>query len=332
MWFLRAARMVEGQLPFKYLGIPMSSKRLRSVDCQLLVDKVVARIRGWGTRKLSYAGRIVLVQSVLQSVQSYWASIFLLPKKVVKSIDSICRNFLWEGNECYTHPPPVNWETVCRKKRAGGLGLKDLFAFNVAAVGKVVWWVFSNANRLWVQLVHHIYIRGQNWSEYVVGSDASWSWKRICKVKGLLLEGFLRQWQDQLPYTIKRGYNWLKHDEDTVGWYSIVWNRFNCPKHSVICWLSLYNRLYTNCRQIRLGRMVDATCLLCGQGREDHQHLFFECRLSKECVYLVQYWLGRPTREKFNWTVIRRLRQCSVLVRMTLSAPFLGLVHHIWMA
>ncbi|KAK9756188.1 hypothetical protein RND81_01G079600 [Saponaria officinalis] len=129
---------------------------------------------------------------------------------------------------------------------------------------------------------------------------------------GLLLEGFLRQWHDQLPYTVKRGYKWLKHDEDTVG--------------------CLYNSLYTNCRQIRLGRMVDATCLLCGQGREDHQHLFFEYRLSKECVYLVQYWLGRPTREEFNWTVIRRLRRCSVLVQMILSASFSSLVHHIWMA
>ncbi|XP_074288572.1 uncharacterized protein LOC141613726 [Silene latifolia] len=47
----------QGVLPFKYLGVPIQPGRLSKADCHILLDKVVHKIRGIGTRKLSYAGR-----------------------------------------------------------------------------------------------------------------------------------------------------------------------------------------------------------------------------------------------------------------------------------
>ncbi|XP_074305978.1 uncharacterized protein LOC141641206 [Silene latifolia] len=55
---------VEGQLPFKYLGVPITAGKLRKADCQLLIEKIVERIRSFGAWKISYAGRVVLVKSV----------------------------------------------------------------------------------------------------------------------------------------------------------------------------------------------------------------------------------------------------------------------------
>ncbi|XP_074318649.1 uncharacterized protein LOC141655468 [Silene latifolia] len=46
-----------GAVPFKYLGVTVSPKRLSVLDCTRLVDNVVDRIRGLGARHLSYAGR-----------------------------------------------------------------------------------------------------------------------------------------------------------------------------------------------------------------------------------------------------------------------------------
>lgn len=37
----------EGQLPVKYLGVPLLSKRLYSRDCKHLIDKVKTRIGDW---------------------------------------------------------------------------------------------------------------------------------------------------------------------------------------------------------------------------------------------------------------------------------------------
>ncbi|XP_021719185.1 uncharacterized protein LOC110686883 [Chenopodium quinoa] len=44
-----------GTIPFKYLGVPLSSKKLTIAQCKPLVDKVTVRINGWSARHLSYA-------------------------------------------------------------------------------------------------------------------------------------------------------------------------------------------------------------------------------------------------------------------------------------
>ncbi|XP_074298788.1 uncharacterized protein LOC141629726 [Silene latifolia] len=80
---LSISRFKKGSLPFKYLGITISYKRISNVEFSILVDKLVARSRGWGAKHLSYAGRMLLVKAVLTQIHSYWARIFLLPKAII---------------------------------------------------------------------------------------------------------------------------------------------------------------------------------------------------------------------------------------------------------
>lgn len=47
-----------GILPFRYLGIPLTSKKLTVVQCSILVDKLVQRICHWSSRLLSLTGRL----------------------------------------------------------------------------------------------------------------------------------------------------------------------------------------------------------------------------------------------------------------------------------
>lgn len=78
---LRTSGIKEGSVPFKYLGIKVGTKKLSRDDCQILIDKMVSRIRIWGSRTMSYAGRAQLINSVLMSLHVYWASIFIIPNK-----------------------------------------------------------------------------------------------------------------------------------------------------------------------------------------------------------------------------------------------------------
>lgn len=57
-----------GQLPVRYLGVPLISQKLRDVDCKCLIEKITARISSWTARYLSYAGRWQLVSSILASM------------------------------------------------------------------------------------------------------------------------------------------------------------------------------------------------------------------------------------------------------------------------
>lgn len=83
-----------GELPVRYLGVPLITTRLHASDCQLLIDKITARVQSWTNRLLLYGGRAQLISSVLFSTQVYWSSIFILPQKVLKSIiEAILRSF-----------------------------------------------------------------------------------------------------------------------------------------------------------------------------------------------------------------------------------------------
>lgn len=60
-----------GLRPFRYLGVPISHKKLSAKDCMMLVEKTAARVRCWNSRILSYQGRLVLVDSVLNNIYVY---------------------------------------------------------------------------------------------------------------------------------------------------------------------------------------------------------------------------------------------------------------------
>lgn len=57
-------KMAKGSFPFKYLGAPLTTRKLSYSDCKPFVDKTVDRVRSWFAKHLSYAGRIQLVKSV----------------------------------------------------------------------------------------------------------------------------------------------------------------------------------------------------------------------------------------------------------------------------
>lgn len=87
-----------GNLPTKVLGVPLISSKLSYQDCTPLLHKITHRVTSWTSCVLVYSSRLQLIQSVLFSMQSYWCSHFLLPKAIIRSIQSILCRFLWKGN------------------------------------------------------------------------------------------------------------------------------------------------------------------------------------------------------------------------------------------
>ncbi|XP_074267102.1 uncharacterized protein LOC141590406 [Silene latifolia] len=178
---LQGTGFKKGDLPFKYLGVKISHKRLTKMDCNVLVDRMISRIRGWNSRKISYAGRLVLVKSALSTIHNYWSQIFVLPVGVMDRIKALCRNFLWEGSDKYSKAPLVAWNVLCQSKETGGLGLIDSKIWNVAAI------------------------------DYEPSSYSSWAWRKICEVKHTMKNGYVngKRRGTNEAYTISDGYKWL---------------------------------------------------------------------------------------------------------------------------
>nr|GFC62990.1 RNA-directed DNA polymerase, eukaryota [Tanacetum cinerariifolium] len=85
--------------PFKYLGI-MVGKNMSSIRAwDETVNKLKLRLSSWKLKTLSIGGRLTLLKSVLGSTPIYNMSLFKVPKAVLKSMESIRRNF-FNGDSC----------------------------------------------------------------------------------------------------------------------------------------------------------------------------------------------------------------------------------------
>ncbi|WMV30837.1 hypothetical protein MTR67_024222 [Solanum verrucosum] len=69
---LSQLEFTQDEMPFRYLGVPLSTKKMSLLQWHPLVDKMVARISSWTAKHLSYAGRMQLVQTVLFDIQAFW--------------------------------------------------------------------------------------------------------------------------------------------------------------------------------------------------------------------------------------------------------------------
>lgn len=73
----------------------------------------------------------------------------------IRDIDKIRRNFLWHG-VAQKKINLANWETVCKTKNLGGLGVTDLIKFNRALILKWFWkWESPDCNLIKPMLAHH---------------------------------------------------------------------------------------------------------------------------------------------------------------------------------
>lgn len=87
-----------GELPIVYLGMPLGAKSKSKDIWNGVVEKCEKKLSKWKSRYLSLGGRVVLNNAVLDAIPTYMMSLFPILVNVVDRIDSLRRNFLWEGN------------------------------------------------------------------------------------------------------------------------------------------------------------------------------------------------------------------------------------------
>ncbi|KAL2252986.1 UNVERIFIED_CONTAM: hypothetical protein Sindi_0093300 [Sesamum indicum] len=154
-------------------------------DCQPLISKIDARINGWEGISLSYAGRVQIIKSVLSALSLYWASAFILPKKVINEIEKRLRTFLWKGTTSSGYAK-VAWKDVCRPMDEGGLGFKDISTLNRALMSKKLCNVIQcDRTSIWVQWLYQDRLRERSiWT--IREHGGSWGWRKILRLRPFL--------------------------------------------------------------------------------------------------------------------------------------------------
>lgn len=68
---------------------------------------------------------------MLSSITTYWGQLFIIPKKVIKEVECVCRNFLWTGLDGKSQKSPIAWENVCKPFKYGGHNIRRLALWNI---------------------------------------------------------------------------------------------------------------------------------------------------------------------------------------------------------
>jgi hypothetical protein len=140
---------IVGYFPNKYLGIPLHYDKLRRVDLQPLIHKILKRIAGWRGKLLSYAARVVLTKTCLANIPIYLLSFSKFPKWALDLINSQMANCLWNATKYKQKLHLANWNLVCMPKAQGGLGIPFLRDGNICLLASWLKRYNCTDNMLW---------------------------------------------------------------------------------------------------------------------------------------------------------------------------------------
>ena len=134
----RILQMRAGQLPNKYLGIPLFEGRNKSEFWDSLIEKCQRKMEGWKGRWLSSAGRILMLQTVILAMPVFSMMCMGIPKKVIWIVEQKKRKLFWNGSNDEDKIPLLAWEKICKPKEDGGAGIRNWEVMNKALGAKLV--------------------------------------------------------------------------------------------------------------------------------------------------------------------------------------------------
>ncbi|PKU84697.1 Putative ribonuclease H protein [Dendrobium catenatum] len=166
----------------KYLGLPISTKKLNLSHFQPLLSRISTLLAGWKVKFLSFAGRIQFLRFTIANTLAYWIRGAIIPKSCCKIIDRLCSKFLYhnsiEGKKLHL----IAWHNTCKPHCFGGLGIPDFKSLSYG-FGCSFIWRFYNTDSLAADWFRHKY--SSPWK--VIHSPTSRFWKFIQQVAGNIL-------------------------------------------------------------------------------------------------------------------------------------------------
>ncbi|KAL0395456.1 UNVERIFIED_CONTAM: putative mitochondrial protein [Sesamum latifolium] len=120
-------------------------------------------------------------------------------------MEQAMRNFWWHSRgDKRVHW--VSWRKLCQPLTKGGMGFRDLKAFNIAMLAKQGWRLLSQPNTLLSRVLKARYFPSCSFWEAPAGSRSSLTWRSVLLARRVLMVGCEERVADDHP------------GESVIGW------------------------------------------------------------------------------------------------------------------
>jgi len=195
----------------KYLGCSLFQGRPSANLFSSLTTRAASKLDSWKAKCFSKVGRVVLIQSNLESLPTHTMQCYKLPSRVTDQLDRINRDFFWKASPASRGMPLVAWDTICRPKKFGGLGLRKTAPVNTAFLAKLVWKFLTRADNYWVQQMRAKYGTPDQFFTSRSKPTDSWAWKCLLRVRPFIQQGI--RWKVGNGHSIRFWTdNWCSED------------------------------------------------------------------------------------------------------------------------
>ncbi|XP_074288799.1 uncharacterized protein LOC141613955 [Silene latifolia] len=332
---------VEDTFPFKYLGIPLHSSRLTRDLLQPLLAKITSKLGHWTSLQLSYAGKVNLLNSVIFGIEAYWCASLLLPKEVVKALETECRKFLW-GSAANRRMYFFSWNKVCRSRQQGGMDIREVLSWNKALLLQMFWKLCYKNISIWMQCSTLYIFKLKSCWDLDAASCVSPLWAQILRIGDEFVQkigspGAARHcfhtWMVMNKFPLHEAYKCFHGVHPEPKWMRPILDSIVIPKHAFTATLAVQQGLATVDNICKRGMAIVNRCTLCYRAADENtQHLFFVYPFSNGILQEVLVWQGVTRRVLSLKHELYKLALCGgkLWKKKIACCALAATIHHIW--
>ena len=168
----------------KYLGLPMPNGKSKVGTFKELQEKISKRVMK--EKYISKVGWEILIKTVAQAIPTYSMSLFKLPRSICDNINSLVARYWWGQNQEDRKIHWIKWNKMCNSKKKGGLGFRDLQAFNLAMLAKQAWCLIHNNGSLFYRVYKARYFPNTSFLDAELGNNPSFVWRSLLAARVII--------------------------------------------------------------------------------------------------------------------------------------------------
>ncbi|KAK5838843.1 hypothetical protein PVK06_007585 [Gossypium arboreum] len=133
----------------------------------------------------------------------------------------------------------VSGHKICSPKAEGGLDLKKLEDWSNACILQHVKVILAGQDSLWIAWLR------------------DWNWKRLLKMSEMVapIISRLSNGSNIIPNT--KLWEEIRDKKEEYNWQKLIWSPLHIPKHFIIAWMAMMNRLLTSDGLVSRGMNIE---------------------------------------------------------------------------